>query len=149
LTGPLVWDNGRRHALPQDFADMLGWENQVAAVASAYHQLSAAEKAKCVIFAANYGEAGAIDHFGNKYQLPGAINVNGSYYTWGPGELTGEILLTIGISRETLENWCTSVEHVTTITHPYACETNIPVYLSRTPRISLQALWPDLISYRF
>ncbi|UCE05201.1 MAG: glycosyltransferase family 39 protein [bacterium] len=149
LSGPLRWETGKIHSLPQDYADMFGWENQVATVANVYHRLSPEEKKKCVIFASNYGEAGAIDYYGKRYDLPKAINVSGSYYTWGPGSLPAEILITIGLSEDVFDNWYEEVELVTTITHEYARENNVPVHIARKPQISLQDLWPRLAKYRF
>jgi len=43
---------------------MHGWENQAKVVAKVFHGLSAAEQADCIIFAGNFGEAGAIDFYG-------------------------------------------------------------------------------------
>src|SRR5271154_4167337 len=50
--------------LPQLYADMFGWGNMATQVASVYHALPQSEQAGCAILAGNYGEAGAIDHFG-------------------------------------------------------------------------------------
>ncbi|MBN1351963.1 glycosyltransferase family 39 protein [candidate division KSB1 bacterium] len=149
FAGPLIWENAKRHDLPQDYADMFGWENQVATLARVYHSLSPEEKEQCVIFAANYGEAGAIEYFSKKYELPGAINVNGSFYTWGPGELPGDVLLTIGLRDDVLENWYQNVLQVATVTHRYARETNVAVHLARKPVTTLQEIWQQLEKYRF
>jgi hypothetical protein len=46
--------------LYQLYTDMFGWESMAATVATAYHGLSASDRARCAILAGNYGEAGAI-----------------------------------------------------------------------------------------
>ena len=46
--------NGR-YELTGDYADMFGWEEQVALVDSVYRSLSDEDRATCVIWAENYG----------------------------------------------------------------------------------------------
>lgn len=47
--------------LPQIYADMFGWPEMVAKIASVYQELSADERREAALLAANYGEAAAID----------------------------------------------------------------------------------------
>jgi len=149
LAEPLRWDDGRLHRIPQDYSDMLGWENQAATVAQVYHRLLPAEQAKCAILASNYGEAGAIDFYANKYRLPAAIAYNGSYYLWGPGDAGSDILITLGIDREDLLPYFTSVETAAVSTHEYARETGVPVNVCRQSNITLSAVWPRLAGERY
>jgi len=149
LDEALRWEDGELHRLPQDYADMTGWENQVAHVADVYHNLSEQEKEKCVLICSNYGSAGAINYFWEKYNLPKSINFSGSFYTWGPGELSGEIFIAVGFNREHFEGWVDDVTLAATITHKYARENNVLVWLCRKPKISFQELWPEMKKYRF
>ena len=50
--------------LPQLYADMFGWDTMAETVAQVYQSLPATDRADCGILAGNYGEAGAIDHYG-------------------------------------------------------------------------------------
>ena len=43
-TGLLEWEDLKNHPLPQDFADMLGWQEMTQKMAKAYNDLSAQEK---------------------------------------------------------------------------------------------------------
>ena len=79
-------NTGEPGTLPQDYADMLGWEEQVAAVARVYHALPADQRARAVIVAGNYGEAGALDFYGPRYGLPPVVSAAGSYWFFGPGD---------------------------------------------------------------
>lgn len=63
-TAALRTNTGESEQLPQDYADMIGWEEQVLAVAEVYRALPAADRERAVLVAANYGEAGALDFFG-------------------------------------------------------------------------------------
>ena len=85
--------------LPQVFADMFGWEDLVHRVAGVWRALPPADRAKCAIFAGNYGEAGAIDFFGPRYGLPAAISRHNNYWLWGPRGATGEVMIIVGGGR--------------------------------------------------
>jgi len=132
--------------LPQQYADMFGWPEMVAVVAHAYDQLSPADRAKCAIFAQNYGEAGAIDLFGPQYGLPKAISGHQSYFLWGPRGATGEVMIVLNDRRERLEELFDHVEQVGVVHHPYAIpyENDKPVHLCRGLKVPLGELWPKI-----
>jgi hypothetical protein len=44
-TGALKWEDLKDHPLPQDFSDMLGWEEMAQKMSKAYETLDSAEKA--------------------------------------------------------------------------------------------------------
>ncbi len=83
-TGALKWEDLKNHPLPQDFSDMLGWEEMTQKVAAAYNTLSADEKKATLIFCNNYGMAGAVNYYGKKYGLPDAYSDNASFIYWLP-----------------------------------------------------------------
>lgn len=87
-------------ALPQYYADMFGWEELTALVARAYATLPPEEQAHCRIFAQNYGQAAAIDHFGSRLGLPAALCGHNSYALWSAADADWSILILIGGSRE-------------------------------------------------
>jgi hypothetical protein len=68
--------------LPQHFADQFGWEQMVGSVAHVYHHLRPEDEKRVAIFCQNYGEAGAIDFFGPKFELPHAISGHQNYFFW-------------------------------------------------------------------
>jgi hypothetical protein len=130
--------------LPQDYADMLGWEEQVQAVARVYHELDPPDRAEAVILGSNYGEAGAIDFFGPKYGLPGAIAVVGSYWFFGPGERPGDVVVAIGFEREELTSFFDIVEPEAYVNNYYAVaeQRSLTVFVCRGPSQTLQEAWP-------
>ena len=138
-------ERGSSGKLFQQYADMFGWENQVATVAKVYHLLSPEEKARTIIFCHNYGEAGAIDFFGKKYGLPKAASGHNNYWVWGPGNWDAEIVITVGERREDVEKSFAEVEQRAVISSEYArpFETNIPVFVGRTPKLPLREVWPS------
>jgi uncharacterized membrane protein len=135
--------------LPQGYADMFGWENMVATVARVYNSLSPEERAKCAIFTSNYGEAGAIDFFGKKYGLPKAISGHNNYWLWGPGNYTGEIVITVGPRLEDVKKTFDQVELGATVVSEYAMpyESDLPVYICRKPKMPLKEVWPRVKNY--
>ncbi len=137
---------GAIERLPQDYADMLGWEEQVVAVARVYDSLPADDRARAVLFASNYGEAGAIDFFGPRYGLGRAVTPVGSYWYFGPGDLPGEILVALGFDREELEGYCGILEEAARLGHPYAVEEerDLKVFVCRGLERTLQDVWPEL-----
>jgi hypothetical protein len=130
--------------LPQDYADMLGWEEQVKALADVYQALSPEQRTHTVIFAGNYGEAGAIDFFGPRYGLPHALCVNGTYWYFGPGSEPGTSVLTIGIGEKRLKGNWTNVTLKSQITNTWAVleEQRLAVYFCEDELKPIQALWP-------
>jgi hypothetical protein len=142
-------ERGKQDRLPQQYADMFGWEEMVETVARVYNSLSPDERAKCVIGASNYGEAGAIDFFGRKYSLPKAISSENNYWIWGPGNKPGEIGLMIGGNREEYKAIYEQVEVVARLHNKYARshEANLPIYLCRRPKMTLQQIWPRIKNF--
>lgn len=149
IWGPLRWEDGKIHTIPQDYADMFGWENQVAEVAKVYHNLTPEEQLKCTIMGGNYGETGAINYYSAKYNLPHAVGVNGSYYLWGPGKISGGIMIAVGIPKEYLQSYFKDIELAAVVSHKVAREGEIRVYICQHPNTTLQELWPQLGRYRY
>ena len=138
-----------RAKLPQLYADMFGWPEQVALLARVYHSQPPEEQAKCALFASNYGQAGAIDYFGPALGLPKAISNHNTYFLWGPPNYTGEVVITIGFQLEELRPLFGQINLAATIFHPYAMrdENNLPIYICHQPKISLQQARPSLKAY--
>jgi hypothetical protein len=146
VTASVTTNTGTVGVLPQDFADMLFWEEKVAAVSRVYHALPAATRDSVVIFAGNYGQAGAIDFYRRKYRLPPAVSVAGSYWFFGPGRKPGDVLLTLGVDPARLRQGYDQVTVVDMLDYPMAVEEEriLAVTIARRPRQSLQDVWPAL-----
>ncbi len=145
-TSALRNNQGELDRLPQDYADMLGWEQQVAEVASVYNSLSAADKQAAVIIAANYGEAGAIDYYGPRHGLPNAIAAAGTYWFFGPGSKPGMVAVTIGVPEKTIKAFFREGQLVKTVGDPWSVdeERTVPIFIARNPYKTLQEVWPSL-----
>jgi hypothetical protein len=135
------------HEVTGDFHDMHGWPNQAATVARVCHRLTPQEQATCTIFTSNYGQAGAIDFFGRAHNLPRAISGHNTYYLWGPGDASFEVVIVVGLRRKALEEFFESIKHADTITGEHCIENNVPVYVCRKPKLSIRDQWPRVKSY--
>ena len=115
----------------------------VEALVEVFRGLPEAEKRDVVLIGSNYGEAGAIDFYGPRYGLPGAVAPVGSYWHFGPGKRVGRVVISIGLQTEDLVAYFGEVLPVATVGHPYAVaeERTITIHVARKPRTTLQEIW--------
>ncbi len=79
--GLLRWEDGKDHALPQDFADMIGWSDLAKNVDSVYSKIN--DKTHTLILCDNYGQAGAINYY-SVFKSINAVSLNADYINWIP-----------------------------------------------------------------
>jgi hypothetical protein len=96
---------GERHrpsALPQVYADQLGWDALVAGVARVYRSLPPEEQARAAVFGMNYGVASAVEVLGPAHGLPRGLAVSGhnQYWIWGVPEGRGDPMVVVSSERE-------------------------------------------------
>jgi hypothetical protein len=135
--------------LPQRYADMHGWEELVKTVARVHQGLAPRERAQARVLTHNYGEAGAIEFLGRPRGLPEAISGHNSFFLWGPGDTSGEVLIVLGRSREELAEWFEQVERVDTVRCRYCMpyQNELPVYLCRRLKLPVREVWGRLKNY--
>ncbi|MDP2955238.1 MAG: hypothetical protein Q8N53_02350, partial [Longimicrobiales bacterium] len=135
--------------LPQHFADMHGWRELAETVNRVYRELPPEDQARACVFGQNYGQAGAIDYFRPELALPPAISGHNSYFLWGPGPCTGEVLIVLDDDRATLEALFDEVRFGAT----FRCQDCMPyengndLWVARRPKVELTALWPRIKHY--
>jgi 4-amino-4-deoxy-L-arabinose transferase-like glycosyltransferase len=136
-------------ALPQQYADMHGWEQMVGLVAEAYGRLSPAERRRARVFGQNYGEAGAVDVLGEPLGLPPAISGHNSYWLWGPDAGEWDVLIIIGGDREDNARYFEEVEIVGRTESRWSMlyERGLDVTIARRPTVSIEDAWPRLKHY--
>ena len=132
-TGFLKWEDQKDHPLPQDFSDMLGWEEMAQKVAKAYSMLSDSEKQDAVIFCNNYGMAGAVNYYASKYHLPQAYSDNASFLYWMPPNMSMKNFVLVSDDpdekRHDFAKGFKSVTKIDSITSTYARERGDYIYL--------------------
>jgi hypothetical protein len=141
------FEDGTIHSLPQDYADMLGWEELTAITDRAYRMVK--DKNACFIYAENYGQAGAITVIGKKYGLPEAISFNESFQYWIPSGFSPDITSAIYINDELgndISDLFSKITLVGSISNPHAREYGTSVYLCEEPKKSFNEFWKERIA---
>jgi len=140
-------ENESSGPLPQFYADRFGWQEEVDQVTRVYQSLSPADQKIVTIYCSNYGEASAINFLGRA--LPTAISGHNSYFLWGPGDATGEIMIVInGATPDTMREFYRSVQIVGRMDHPYAMPfEHRNIYLVRGRRKNVLDDWTSFKLY--
>jgi hypothetical protein len=136
--------------LPMHLGLYLHSEAVLGPLVAAYRSLSPEDQARVEILTNSFGESGAVDVLGRARGLPRAIGRHNSYWLWGPGNASGELVLTVWGDEDELREWFESCEKRGAIECPYCMEQMQAqsVYLCHHARRPLSALWPALKVYR-
>lgn len=142
----LRWEDGRVHPLPQDFADMLGWDELGDIVVRTCDTIR--DKSRIMIYADNYGQAGAIEHYGRSADLPEVASFSDSYLLWVPDSIPSTVDFFLYVDDELgedVDSLFSRIDYVGSITQPYAREYGTAVYLCRSPRADFRAYWAERV----
>jgi hypothetical protein len=138
------FEDGSIHSLPQDYADMIGWEELTAVTAKAYQMVP--DKKSCIIYCENYGQAGAITVIGKKYDLPDAICFSESFRYWIPEKFVPDPTSFIYINNELGDDvnmLFRKISIVGSVSDPDAREFGTTVYLCQDPVLSFNKFWKE------
>jgi hypothetical protein len=130
------------HSLPQDYADMLGWEELTRITNEAWQRIP--DKKAAFIYGENYGHAGAITVIGKKYGLPEAVCFSESFKFWFPKKFDPDITSMVYINDEMGDDILQIFRKITkvgSITNPDAREFGTEVYLCEDPVDSFNKFW--------
>jgi 4-amino-4-deoxy-L-arabinose transferase-like glycosyltransferase len=144
LDGPLRWEDGSVRQLPQDYADMFGWEEIAQKVGRIYHALPDSARKQCHIYGGSYGHAGAINYFQKKYNLPEAHSLSASFLIWARSEIHFNNQILIDDRRQDSSSWFNNMILVDSIQNPYARDPGY-IYFRTDPRVDLQKAWKDYV----
>ncbi len=146
---PPSTEHNKIRNLPQDYADMQGWPELAAAVASVYQSLPSKDRARAAIITNNYGEAAAIDFFGARYGLPPALSGHNQYFLWGPRGYDGSVVIRVPGDAADMNKYCSRSQIAAVFSNPngMAYEDNLPIYVCYGVHPPLQILWPKTKEY--
>lgn len=136
-------------AMPQHYADMFGWPEMEVKVARACATLTPDERRRAVIYAQNYGEAGAIEYFGVRDRLPPVICAHNNWWLWGTRGSDGSVVVVIGADHADEVRDFTTWTVVDTAGHPLAMpyERDLEVGVGRGLRFPLDSAWVRMKNY--
>jgi 4-amino-4-deoxy-L-arabinose transferase-like glycosyltransferase len=137
-------------AMNAEQGEQVGWHEFATTVAAVWDRIPADERDRAVIFAGNYGEAGAIERFHSELGLPQPFAGHMSYADWGPpaDRMTGPVVL-VG-QWGTPDDYFTGCELVTEFDNGHDLdneEQGTDVRLCTGPARPWSKLWPDLRRY--
>jgi len=128
--------------LPQDYADMTGWEELVDSVSKVYHALPEPERATATIFGINYGRTGALALFGPPLGLPYPVSRHGDFFGWGFAGVGQGVTIVVGGDRRGLDVIFEDVTEATVVRNPWGVdeEQEVSIWVCRRPRVDLKEL---------
>ena len=134
-------------SLNYDTGETIAWPAYVEEIAAVYRQLPPAQRGATAIVASNYGEAGAVDHYGPAWGLSPAHGVHNGYWYWGPPPDSTTVALAVGFTATDVAQFCTQASLATRLDNHLGIhndEQGRPVWLCTTFRASWSTLWPKL-----
>jgi hypothetical protein len=141
--GLLRWEDGKDHALPQDFADMVGWSELAKKADSVYAVLT--DKEHSLVLCDNYGQAGAINYYSTFKNLE-AVSLNADYINWIPlaQEIKNVILIQSPDDDDTArareKPWFERIVLAGEIKNPYAREQGTKIYLLQGAKVNINEI---------
>ncbi|MEJ2852684.1 MULTISPECIES: glycosyltransferase family 39 protein [unclassified Saccharothrix] len=130
-------------AINPEAGEQVGWPELTATVARVWATIPAERRGEAVVFARNYGQAGAIERFGPEHGLPRPHSGHMSYADWGPPADTsdGPVLVVGARSPEFTECRVVEIHHAAVENE----EDGTDVALCKAPQWS--RVWPQLRRY--
>jgi hypothetical protein len=140
--GMLRWEDGKDHAVPQDFADMLGWKELARKTDSVYALLPNPEKT--LVLCDNYGQAGAINYYSKKGIK--AVSFNADYVNWFNLDVKYKNVIRVieyeeakAEFKETSQHFQSSA-YVGQITNKYAREYKTSIFTFINPKVDINKI---------
>ena len=138
--GAYRWEDGREHALPQDYADMRGWRELADKTWAAYQTLPDSVRGHTLIRCDNYGQASAINYYNRHRALPAATSLNGSFLYWQPAGSPYQALLFVEDAPAGFwPRHFARFRRFGTVTDPYARERGTRISVGLGPDSLVQA----------
>jgi dolichyl-phosphate-mannose-protein mannosyltransferase len=133
--------------LNYDAGEMVGWRTYVHEIAGVYSTLPPAARRSTIVLASNYGEAGAVDHYGPADSLPAVYSGHNAYWYWGPPPASATTAIAVGFDRDQLAPFCGTLRRAANLNNHLDVnddEQGAPVWVCSARRESWAAIWPTL-----
>ncbi len=136
--------------LNPDAGETVGWPRFTATVAGVFREAPAAMRSHTAIFTSNYGEAGAVAHFGPPLGLPYPFSGHNGWWFWGPPPNEDREVVVVGFSLGQARGYFTGCQLRAQIDDGVGLnndEQGEPVVLCSGERRPWSELWPSLRHY--
>ncbi len=127
--------------------DSVGWPRYVGQIAAVYAHLPVAEQPGTIVYASNYGEAGAVDRYGGQYGLPQVYSgQNALYFVAEPPTAATTVVFVGGQygDARALFSSCTVEAHLDNGLGVDNEEQGEPIAICRDPIGGWTRAWPKL-----
>ncbi|MFH0759062.1 MAG: glycosyltransferase family 39 protein [Bacteroidota bacterium] len=138
----LMWEDGEVHDLPQDYADMIGWDELGQKVWAFYDALPDSVRAHTLVFGENYGAAGAVCYYRPGPSHPEVYSFSDAFMEWIPGKPEADHVIYIGYSDH-LPHYFEKLEKVGEVENPCFREKGLPIYFGSYPTKELYEAWEE------
>jgi len=138
----LKWEDGKVHELPQDYADMVGWDELGRIVWDFFETLPDSVRSGIVVYGENYGIAGALLYHRPDPSYPPVFSFADAFMQWAPRTPRGEYFMYSGWS-DRLPQYFGELELVGRVEDPWFRESGVPVYYGTGPTPKLRADWEE------
>jgi hypothetical protein len=146
------WNDQKNHATTQDYADMFGWDELAQKVAEVYHGLTPEQQRNTIIYADNYGEAGALHHFAKQYNLPEVISLSSSFALWAVPDISAKYIIYVDDDKgEKIKRFIPITDNcqkMDEIKNPLAVENGTAILLLTNPKPALNEVYKKELAER-
>ena len=138
--GTLRWEDGKDHHMPQDYADMLGWEELAIKVDSVCAAMPNLEQT--IVLCDNYGMAGAINFYSNRNDYQ-AVSFNADYLNWIDLDVVYVDAVLVKAANDEDPGRTEEIPLFDTVylatkrIHPFARESEISIYVLKGAKIDI------------
>ncbi len=128
--------------LPQHYADMFGWPELADSVARVAATLTPEERARAIVVVGNYGEAGALEHFGAG-RIPAIACQHNNWFYWPPRRWDGDTAILLGRDSAEVASEFREVRVSGMADHPLAMpyERGLPIVVAHGFKGDLAKAW--------
>jgi hypothetical protein len=139
-------------AVTQQLNMQIGWPELTATVAQVRDSLPAADRATAGVMAADEGEAGAVNLYGQGYSLPRAISGMNSNWLRGYGDPPPQTVIAVGFKPDEIEKIFASCQVAAQLPRPYGVlnytfRDRDKVYVCRNIRVPWPEFWKHFQYY--
>lgn len=140
------WEDGEVHDIPQDFADMTGWEELASIVVTHFLSLEDSIRQEVRVFGGNYGHAGSISFYGKKFGLPDVICFNDNFVLWAPDSIKKSPMIFVNHEIGDLDMLYDRIELIGTVDNRYFRENGLNVYYCSEANDVLQPFYAEKVA---
>mgnify|MGYP006278263621 CR=1 FL=1 len=139
------WEDGSINKIPQDYADMTGWKALASIVADFYHSLPDTTKSRCLIYAEDYAEAGAIRFYGKERGLPEPIGFNDNFILWAPDTIDKSPVIYINEEVGDIKQLFDKYEVIGQVDNKYFRGNDLKVFFCTQPKDVLPVFYREKV----